>query len=489
MTILLCSGLVGLALMSGGNLSFHDTAITNATAPVSARPTVVDETVPVSWDNEYNNGYPVSSKQETNIALPVYVDLFSTPTTVNDTGDGSDGDTINTNPTYSDMISNSGAFLCDTFGSFSFKGVGINVVKSIIRWDAFGMNIVLPITTNFPRYDRVLHYPKVGCRFGVAYPCMLRLSITVSLPTHVIASMLRKQAAEQRITKSREIANTKDNTASIGSITAKKKSAPKRKVSATDSVRRLGLQLTFTYDQVRGLRSMVGPTISYLPGVRVLELLKPAMLLLPTVVVFAFNMLTQGVYKWLSWCIRYIVRQVLQQFSRVWHKASNTTADDSTLQKMPALSDIEFPNYRKTWHKLSAWMRTKTPAFACNLGYFTTASDRSMGSNLVFELQPFFPLHKHLARLKSAPLFHYASHRAANTVAAVIEPPDVSAAAVVMQDVYSMVREHAQNGTVDGASIYTCDEVSTVCSARTETAVQNSRELRAQFSMSTGVAT
>lgn len=395
----------------------------------------------------------------------MYVDLLSTLVSVNGTANGPNCTDIDKDykklATYTNMIGSSGAFLCDTFGAFSFKGVGVNVVKSIIRWDAFGVNIVLPITTNFPKYDSMLHYPKVGCRFGVAYPCMLRLSITVSLPTHVIASMLRKHAVQQGLPKSKQPSKAKDNTETPNSnvIITTKKSSSKRKVSATDSVRRLGLQLTFTYDQVRGLRSMIGPTISYLPGVRVMELLKPAMLLLPTVVVFAFNVLTQGVYKWLSWCFYYITQQIQQQLSRVFRTIdSNAAADDSSPQELPALSDTELPNDRTTWHKLSAWMRTKTPVFACNLGYFTTTSDRSMASNLVFELQPFFPLHKHLGRLKSTPLFHYASDGATDAVAAVMEPKAAEAAAD-LQEVLSLAREHVQSKTAEDSPIYTRDEV------------------------------
>lgn len=332
----------------------------------------------------------------------------------------------------------------ETFGTFSFKGIGVNFVKSIIRWDSFGVNIVLPISTNFPKYDRVLYYPKVGCRVGVAYPCTLRLSVTISLPTYVILAILQDKAtASSRLlttTSARPSPGKKKSTATLrnedittnsgsnsgSNVLTSSLAILKKKRAAADSVRRLGVQFTFTYDRVRGLRSMVGPQVAYLPGVKVMEWLKPAMLLLPTMVLFSFNMLTEGVYKLLVWCIYcvarkmqpFLVQHVLNQSHAAPAKGKTDAHTNTSSAKpplVPSLSDMQFPHYQNTWDKLFSWIRTKTPSFACNLGYFTTTKDTSMGSNLVFELQPFFSLHKHLSRRKATPLFHYTSEETSAT--------------------------------------------------------------------------
>lgn len=285
---------------------------------------------------------------------------------------------------------------------FSFKGIGINFVKSVIHWETFGMNIIVPITPHFPEYDSVLHYPRVTCYFGVYYPCTLAATMSISLPSQVVLSSLQNLVGANGTTLGNGTGVGPWTPSLVGTDTSV------QRVAVSDSVKRLGLRFSVRYDREQGLRGAVGPTIAYLPGEKVLELAKPVVLWVPTAVVCvlgtvmdtveqAFRGMFQGLKQWLVGYRDKILQQLVPSVLAI---GRNRTADyhHKKVSQRPRSPPLD---RQQRWERTSAWLHSKTLGFATNLGYFaSTNEDLAMGSNLIFELQPFFPFHKRLARLK-----------------------------------------------------------------------------------------
>lgn len=78
------------------------------------------------------------------------------------------------------------------FRVFVFKGYGISIIKSTSTWNSFGFGWKVPITPNFPEYDRIVHLPRFSSSFGIFYPFDLKASMAVSFPLHAATVALAK---------------------------------------------------------------------------------------------------------------------------------------------------------------------------------------------------------------------------------------------------------------------------------------------------------
>ena len=66
-------------------------------------------------------------------------------------------------------------------GRFSFKGFGLCAEKSVLQWDALGVGVRVPISPNFPEYDRNVNLPKIGAFLAVYYPHHYKITVSASL--------------------------------------------------------------------------------------------------------------------------------------------------------------------------------------------------------------------------------------------------------------------------------------------------------------------
>jgi hypothetical protein len=71
------------------------------------------------------------------------------------------------------------------FSVFAWKGFGLSVEKSVIQWNAFGAGISVPVTANFPEWERNTALPKLSTTFGLNYPYGCKMSLSVSIPLNI----------------------------------------------------------------------------------------------------------------------------------------------------------------------------------------------------------------------------------------------------------------------------------------------------------------
>ena len=65
---------------------------------------------------------------------------------------------------------------------FVYKGVGFSLVKSFRSLHAFGINLKVPITAHFPKYDCRHYLPRVGASVGMYFPIDYKCTFSFSIP-------------------------------------------------------------------------------------------------------------------------------------------------------------------------------------------------------------------------------------------------------------------------------------------------------------------
>ena len=156
------------------------------------------------------------------------------------------------------------------FKKFKFKGIGFTFIKSLIQWNTFGFGLRIPITPNFPEYDRILALPRVSSFVGLYYPLDWRASISMSLPLQIALLGLVLFGNNIGIINHKLIERIKN-------------------IKASDSSKRIGVTLTFRYYRDKGLRVTIGPYMYYLPGMHVMDRVLPFVFTIPTFITFLLN--------------------------------------------------------------------------------------------------------------------------------------------------------------------------------------------------------
>ncbi len=268
------------------------------------------------------------------------------------------------------------------FGSFAWKGFGLCLRKSIINWNACGVSIRLPVTGNFPEYDNIVYYPRMTCFLGVAYPYSVYLTVSLSLPSQTAMLPLLL------------LSNGTTRGSSIRSLISRR---------TTDSVRRYGLSWSLKYDQQRGSHFSVGPTCSYVPGLKFVAMITHCLSYLSTQLQLLLR-------KWTTQLSVYI-RRVFD---------NNPTASNAAAAREAYVLHRSIIHYsQQVIRRFFRWLERKSPLLAYNLGIFASKhSFFGVSSNIILELQPFFPLHKELVRLLKKSYEHYHS----STYAAAMSP-------------------------------------------------------------------
>lgn len=135
------------------------------------------------------------------------------------------------------------------FRIYTFKGYTFSVVKSLTNLPSFGLGLRIPITSNFPEYDRRSEYLKIGSFLQLVFPLDLVLSMSFSFPLNTVIYAISRMAFRLGL---------------ISPAAVKKM----RKMKASSSVRRLGWTAGLRYNTRKGLRPYVGTWTNYLTNVK-----------------------------------------------------------------------------------------------------------------------------------------------------------------------------------------------------------------------------
>jgi hypothetical protein len=275
------------------------------------------------------------------------------------------------------------------FKKFKFKGYGLSFVKSLTSWSQVGLGVRIPITPNFPEYDSNTALPRVGAVSGVWWELdsgfQLRGSVSISVPIYVMSLFAAVLA---------DMAGFKPD-----AITDRL-----RKSKARDSIRRVGMTMSVRYvpsGPKRGVCCAVGPWFFYVPGVKIMSRLLPFLFFFPALLTALVNTL----FDFDAHSARFISSSI----AAADVAAVAAAAQVGGMHPHPLNNETETapplaPPNQKTrsfgWrYWLSAWLTwcaTKTTGLGLNTGETfnlrSTHVDASMGSSVLFDIAPFFPL-------------------------------------------------------------------------------------------------
>ena len=278
------------------------------------------------------------------------------------------------------------------FKKFKFKGYGLSFVKSLTSWSQVGLGVRIPITPNFPEYDSNTALPRVGAVSGVWWELesgfQLRGSVSISVPIYVMSLFAAVLA---------DMAGFKPD-----AITDRL-----RKSKARDSIRRVGMTVSVRYvpsGPKRGVCCAVGPWFFYVPGVKVMSRLLPFLFFFPALLTALVNTL----FDFDAHSARFISSSVAAAdaaaVAAVAAAAAAAAAAQVGVQPLnngtaPALAPPKQTRSFGWRYWLSAWLTwcaTKTTGLGLNTGETfslrSTHVDASMGSSVLFDIAPFFPM-------------------------------------------------------------------------------------------------
>lgn len=275
------------------------------------------------------------------------------------------------------------------FTTFLFKGFGIAFLKSLSSLKSGGFRVAIPFTQNFPEYDRIVTLPRIVLQTGIYYPSEYKFSVVFSVPVHIAlygASRLLE-----------------------GRLTSKEFSDRIIKRRATESVKRVGVSVSVGY-RVYNRRHVVfsiGPWMFFLPGTNFLgrALAVPALvasLMSSVLVLLNFLLFSKRQTNF----TRSSVQATPTYVPRRPYGADNSTSAESVqvpAQQPPAPRPAPPSNpLSRALRSIVAYMLTKSPGLGYNYGWTHTSENvDSIGSTMLFEMQPFYPLSREMLFVRS----------------------------------------------------------------------------------------
>ena len=122
------------------------------------------------------------------------------------------------------------------------QGLGITLQKPLKNWYSVGMGLRIPLTAHFPEYDRYVSLPRLSMTLVGYWPCDCKVGFSCSFPvTQVMYAM-----------------------ATIGSqagLSTDRLSERLRRIKASDSIKRVGINFSVYYNQKSGLRTSMGTSL------------------------------------------------------------------------------------------------------------------------------------------------------------------------------------------------------------------------------------
>ena len=295
----------------------------------------------------------------------------------------------------------------------SFKGFGLTVEKSVVKWSACGMAIRVPISSHFPEYDKNQNLPRLSGSMGITYPYGYKVSVKAKFNIKSAVSGILSMLNSTGVRTAGDLYN-----------------AYKRQ-KASDSLQQFGATFTLHYVEKK-FRFTVGPWVSYIPGLAVMtQHVLPILFFMPAVVIALL-----GLFLPLSLMEEEVTQLWNDVLTAVEHESQHRMIGTSSSTSLPvstssististpavkSSSDTEHitpqqssshsPILRKTikrtyvrgrgikhWHqRLLQWGSRKTTGLGYDFGWkYQGLLDHhpSLGSRIYFEIQPFFPLAK-----------------------------------------------------------------------------------------------
>jgi hypothetical protein len=122
------------------------------------------------------------------------------------------------------------------------KGLGITLQKPLKNWYSVGMGLRIPLTAHFPEYDRYVSLPRLSMTLVGYWPYDCKVGFSCSFPvTQVMYAMV-----------------------TIGSqagLSTDRLSERLRRIKASDSIKRVGVNFSVYYNQESGLRTSMGMSL------------------------------------------------------------------------------------------------------------------------------------------------------------------------------------------------------------------------------------
>ena len=297
----------------------------------------------------------------------------------------------------------------------SFKGFGLTVEKSVVKWSACGMAIRVPISSHFPEYDKNQNLPRLSGSLGITYPYGYKVSVKAKFNIKSAVSGILSMLNSTGVRTAGDLFN-----------------AYKRQ-KASDSLQQFGATFTLHYAEKK-LRFSIGPWVSYIPGLAVMtQHVLPIIFFMPAIVVALLGLFLPLSLKEEE--ITHLLNEVLAAVENgpqnlIVSNSSSSSSPPTSTQIRSSISTMPSPpavksssdrdhtvqkssnnpkksrkSFKRTyvrgrgvrhWHqRLLKWGSSKTTGLGYDFGWkYQGLLDHhpSLGSRIYFEIQPFFPL-------------------------------------------------------------------------------------------------
>ena len=275
------------------------------------------------------------------------------------------------------------------FSVYRFKGFGLAVVKPLLKLKQAAVGVKVPITANFPEYDKTTILPRISGSFHVYYPLDFRAGLSVSIPfNHALKVIIRTLLLLHLAPKSfhDKIMNLRP----------------------TDNLMRVGCSLSLYLNSERGFRATFGPWASYLPSLKTMLRILPMIFYTPALMAA----ITSNVFHLQDLLLGYFNKHPAPAFKpnlypgwpyRPPRLSPSVTSPNRQLATSSTI--IEQDNNSKKditqWlHILIHWGMRKTAGTLWSFGYYMRSYSGStpLGSGVSLDLQPFHPRGKPAVR-------------------------------------------------------------------------------------------
>lgn len=281
-------------------------------------------------------------------------------------------------------------------GPFVFKGFGFSIAKPFFPMYSLGGGLRIPITSNFPLYDKHIENPRLSSQiscYSTYEETYLRASMSFSLPLQVILYMVAV-ACSTYLKLYTHDANGGVSLSHLKKI---------KKIRASDSVKRCGFTMSLRCGTKNGWRWNISPWLFYMPSHAILQKILPLFYACPA----------------LGMAIIAILSDIWPSFSEHSKREKHNTGSGSTphpptqpgaiatapastatitppgpacVQPRDTLSSYCYRTFRQCRKRVLGWASRHTSALGWNIGCSKTqGKDVSLSSSIAFECQPFFP--------------------------------------------------------------------------------------------------
>lgn len=277
-------------------------------------------------------------------------------------------------------------------GPFVFKGFGFSIAKPFFPMYSLGAGLRIPITSNFPVYDKRIENPRISSQlscYSNSEETYLRASMSFSLPLQVLLYMI----AVACTTYLKLYAHDSKGGISISLNKIKN-------IRASDSVKRCGFSVSIRCGTKNGLRWNVSPWLFYMPSHAVLQKILPLFYACPALGLAIASILCD-IFPSFSEQSKHLADIPASSTNTASQPGVTPASTASTIMTPPVpvpvlhsdtFSDYCYRTFRHCRKKVLSWASRHTSALGWNVGCSKTQGKNvSPSISIAFECQPFFP--------------------------------------------------------------------------------------------------